>query len=105
MVHKARPCIPGHGRDAGDENNLSRRIFLTGIGILYGISGSLNMADLALRIPKIQNQALVEIWSKTADLAVDVAGKVLSRRIDADEHRRLIDTAVAELPAAPEARR
>ncbi len=42
-------------------NILASTFFLTGIGILYGISGSLNMADLALRIPKIQNQALVEI--------------------------------------------
>jgi len=42
-------------------NILASTFFLTRIGILYGISGSLNMADLALRIPKIQNQALVEI--------------------------------------------
>lgn len=42
-------------------NILASTFFLTGIGILYGISGSLNMADLALKIPKIQNQALVQI--------------------------------------------
>jgi F-type H+-transporting ATPase subunit b len=48
-----------------------------------------------------RDQALTELWSKAAELAVSVAGKVLARDLGPDEHRRLIDTAVAELPAAP----
>lgn len=44
-------------------NILASMFFLTGIGILYGITGSLNMADLALRIPKVQNQSLVNLTS------------------------------------------
>ncbi len=46
-----------------------------------------------------KNQALNEIWSKTADLAVSVAGKVLSKQMTGDDHRRLVDAAVGELPA------
>jgi F-type H+-transporting ATPase subunit b len=48
-------------------------------------------------IAQARDQALVEIWSKTADLAVDVAGKVLSREIQPDEHRRLVTTALNDL--------
>ena len=39
--------------------------------------------------------------TETADLAVSVAGRVLSKQIDDDDHRRLIDLAIKELPAAP----
>ncbi len=44
-------------------NILASMFFLTGIGILYGMTGSLNMADLALRIPKVQNQSLINLTS------------------------------------------
>jgi F-type H+-transporting ATPase subunit b len=54
-------------------------------------------------IATARDQALVELWSKAAELAVSVAGKVLARDLGPDEHRRLIDTAVKELPAAPAA--
>src|SRR5690606_27391135 len=36
-------------------NMLASIIFLTAIGILYGITGTLNMADLAVKIQGIQN--------------------------------------------------
>ena len=52
-------------------------------------------------IGQARDQALVDIWSKTADLAVDVAGKVLSREIRPEEHRRLVEAAMHDLPAAP----
>lgn len=42
-------------------NILASTFFLTGIGILYGTTGSLNMADLSIRIQEVQNQALVGI--------------------------------------------
>jgi F-type H+-transporting ATPase subunit b len=45
-----------------------------------------------------RDQALTEIWSKTAELAVSVAGKVLAKQIGDDEHRRLIEDAISELP-------
>ena len=46
-----------------------------------------------------KDQALMEIWSNTADLAVSVAGKVLGKELGADDHRRLVELATAELPA------
>jgi len=42
-------------------NILASTFFLTGIGILYGITGSLNMADLSVKIQQVQNQSLVGI--------------------------------------------
>lgn len=44
-------------------NILASMFFLTGIGILYGITGSLNMADLALKIQAVKNQTLIGITS------------------------------------------
>jgi len=44
-------------------NILASTFFLTGIGILYGITGSLNMADLSLKIKAFDNPALVGITS------------------------------------------
>jgi multicomponent Na+:H+ antiporter subunit D len=44
-------------------NILASMFFLTGIGIMYGITGSLNMADLALRIPRVNNQSIVHLCS------------------------------------------
>ncbi|MBX6312171.1 MAG: F0F1 ATP synthase subunit B [Isosphaeraceae bacterium] len=52
-------------------------------------------------INSAKDQALMEIWSKTADLAISVAGKVLERQLSADDHRRLVEVALNELPAAP----
>ena len=43
----------------------------------------------------------MEIWTKTADLAVSVAGRVLARELNRDDHRRLVEAALGELPASP----
>ena len=48
-----------------------------------------------------RDQALAEIWHKTADMAVSVAGRVLSKELTETDHRRLLDAAIGELPAAP----
>jgi F-type H+-transporting ATPase subunit b len=50
-------------------------------------------------ISTARDQALSEIWSKTADLAVSVAGKVLGKSLTEDDHRRLVDSAIGELNA------
>lgn len=42
-------------------NMLASIIFLTAIGILYGITGTLNMADLALKIADIEHKGLVSV--------------------------------------------
>jgi F-type H+-transporting ATPase subunit b len=52
-------------------------------------------------ISSAKDQALAEIWEKTADMAVSVAGRVLSKELTEDDHRRLVAAAVSELPAAP----
>ncbi len=44
-------------------NILASTIFLTAIGILYGITGTLNIADLALKIQSIENKGLVTVTS------------------------------------------
>ncbi len=48
-----------------------------------------------------RDQALAELWEKTADMAVSVAGRVLSKELTEADHRRLIAAAVSELPAKP----
>jgi F-type H+-transporting ATPase subunit b len=50
-------------------------------------------------IATARDQALEEIFTKTADLAVAVAGKVLSRDLTDADQKRLADAAMAELPA------
>jgi F-type H+-transporting ATPase subunit b len=52
-------------------------------------------------IQTARDQALSEIWSKAADLAVAVAGRVLEKEISEGDHRRLIDSAIQELPPRP----
>jgi F-type H+-transporting ATPase subunit b len=52
-------------------------------------------------IASARDQALSEIWNKAAELAVSVAGKVLEKEISEGDHRRLIDSAIQELPARP----
>jgi F-type H+-transporting ATPase subunit b len=54
-------------------------------------------------IATARDQALSEIWTKTADLAVSVAGRVLSKEMNEGDHRRLVESAINELPANPAA--
>ncbi|MCA1750985.1 MAG: Na+/H+ antiporter subunit D, partial [Flavobacteriales bacterium] len=42
-------------------NMLASIIFLTAIAVIYGLTGSLNLADISLQIAKIENRFLVEI--------------------------------------------
>ncbi len=42
-------------------NFLASAIFLAGIGTLYGLTGSVNMADLAVIIPEMENQGLLSV--------------------------------------------
>ena len=55
-------------------------------------------------IATARDAALNEIWTKTTDLAVSVAGKVLNKSLNADDHKRLVESAIAELPADPTGR-
>ncbi|MCH7403514.1 proton-conducting transporter membrane subunit [Belliella kenyensis] len=42
-------------------NLLASAIFLTAIAILYGLAGSLNMADLSIQVAEIENRGLVNV--------------------------------------------
>lgn len=42
-------------------NILASTFFLTGIGILYGITGTLNMADLAINVPLVEDRSIVNL--------------------------------------------
>jgi len=44
-------------------NLVSTVILLTSIGLLYGLTGTLNMADLAGKLPGVENQELVTVVS------------------------------------------
>mgnify|MGYP006426482791 CR=1 FL=1 len=42
-------------------NFMASMIFLTGLGLIYGLTGTLNMADLSLKIADVENRSLVNI--------------------------------------------
>ena len=42
-------------------NLLSSAIFLTAIGLLYGLTGTLNMADIAVRLAEVEDTGLVTV--------------------------------------------
>lgn len=46
------------------------------------------------------DQALQQIWSQTAQLATLVSAKAIGRQLNPDDHRRLVDEAIADLRQA-----
>ena len=44
-------------------NVLASSFFLVGLGLLYAATGTLNMADLAIKLPQIENQSLINLIS------------------------------------------
>jgi F-type H+-transporting ATPase subunit b len=44
-----------------------------------------------------RDQALQQLWARTADLATLVSSKAIRRQLTPDDHRRLVDEALAEL--------
>ena len=42
-------------------NLISTVLLLAAIGLIYGLTGTLNMADLSIRVPQVENQALVSV--------------------------------------------
>lgn len=42
-------------------NLISSAFFLVGVGFLYGMAGTLNMADLSVKIAQVENQGLVTV--------------------------------------------
>src|SRR5262249_54377008 len=47
-----------------------------------------------------RDQALQELWNRTAQLATEVSSRAIRRQLTEDDHRRLVDEALAELRQA-----
>jgi F-type H+-transporting ATPase subunit b len=59
-----------------------------------------NQADrerLQREVEIARDQALQEIWSRAAELATLVSSKAIRRQLNPDDHRQLVDEALAEL--------
>ncbi len=56
------------------------------------------LRDRAKRdIEDARNQALQEIYNQTADLATDIAGQIIQRSLNPDDHRRLVSESIEAL--------
>lgn len=51
-------------------------------------------------IERARDQALQELWAQTAKLATLISAKAIRRQLSAEDHRRLVDEALAELGRA-----
>jgi F-type H+-transporting ATPase subunit b len=59
---------------------------------------------LRREIETARDQALRELWNQTAQLAAAISTKVVRRQLSPDDHRRLVDDALAELTQAGDER-
>ncbi len=57
-------------------NLVSTVLFLSGIGLLYGMTGTLNLADLAVIVPALENQPLVTVVAMLFMVAFGVKAAV-----------------------------
>ena len=57
-------------------NLISTILFLTGIGLLYGMTGTLNFADLAVKVETVENQGLLTVIAMMFMLAFGVKAAV-----------------------------
>ncbi len=57
-------------------NLVSTVLFLSGVGLLYGVTGTLNMADLALTVPQVENQGLITVIAMMFMVAFGVKAAV-----------------------------
>lgn len=60
---------------------------------------------LRREIEMARDQALQELWNQTATLATLVSAKAIRRQLSPDDHRRLVDEALADLRQAGSDRR
>jgi F-type H+-transporting ATPase subunit b len=59
-----------------------------------------NRERLRREIALAHDQALQDVWKQTTDLATMVSSKVVRRQLSPDDHRALIDEAIADLQTA-----
>ncbi|MFN3260125.1 MAG: Na+/H+ antiporter subunit D [Pikeienuella sp.] len=57
-------------------NMISTILFLSGVGLLYGMTGTLNMADLARTVPALEDQGLVTLIAVMFMIAFGVKAAV-----------------------------
>ncbi|MEM9012669.1 MAG: Na+/H+ antiporter subunit D [Pseudomonadota bacterium] len=57
-------------------NLVSTILFLSGVGLLYGMTGTLNMADLARTVPEVENQGLLSVVAVMFMIAFGVKAAV-----------------------------
>ena len=57
-------------------NLISTILFLTGIGLLYGMTGTLNFADLAVKVDQVTNEALLTVVAMLFMVAFGVKAAV-----------------------------
>ncbi|MEM8788212.1 MAG: Na+/H+ antiporter subunit D [Pseudomonadota bacterium] len=57
-------------------NLISTILFLSGIGLLYGMTGTLNLADLSRSLPMVENQGLVSVIAMMFMVAFGVKAAV-----------------------------
>src|SRR5262249_48873676 len=55
---------------------------------------------LRREIETAKDQALQDLWNQTAQLATLVSAKAIGRQLSEEDHRRLVDEALSELPQA-----
>ena len=56
-------------------------------------------------IEMARDQALQQLWNQTAQLATLISAKAIRRELNVEDHRRLVDEAIAELQEAGNDRR
>ena len=56
-------------------------------------------------IEMARDQALQQLWNQTAQLATHISAKAIRRELNVEDHRRLVDEAIAELQEAGNERR
>ncbi len=59
---------------------------------------------LRREIETARDQAIQELWNQTAQLATLVSSKAIRRQLTTDDHRRLVEEAIAELDKASKQR-
>ena len=70
LLHGSGPARVKAGLHYVSINILTSLLFLIGTGMIYGVTGTLNMADLALRIPLVRGADLALLQSGIAVLSV-----------------------------------
>jgi multicomponent K+:H+ antiporter subunit D len=70
LLHGSGPARVKTGLHYVSINIMTSLLFLIGAGMIYGVTGTLNLADLALRIPLVQGADLALLQSGIAVLGV-----------------------------------